>query len=145
MTDQDAKGRFAPGNKLGRGAKRRAPKSLLKQAVTDSDVKALLQAGLRKAKNGSDDWAMWFLDRHVPRVKAISPPIHVELDTTDMHSTLRTVLERTAAGEISTDQAKDLLTAAQAVATVVKLEELQNQLEEIKQQMEAGRARLKAV
>jgi hypothetical protein len=140
-------GTFRPGNKVSKGSRKRSPKSLLKSAVSDQDFRDLLTAGLEKARGGDDGWAQWLLSRRIPAVRAVAPPVQVDLDLTNLDTALRSILQSVADGELSSDQGRDLIAAAQGVAVAVKLEEMQEQLDAITKQLNErpGHARLTAV
>ncbi|PLW82243.1 hypothetical protein CWI75_10720 [Kineobactrum sediminis] len=145
--ERNPDGTFRSGNVVCKGSRKRVPKSLLKSAVTDQDFRDLLTAGLKKAKGGDDSWAQWLLSRRIPAVRAIAPPVQVDLDLTNLDTALRSILQSVADGELSSDQGRDLISAVQGVAVAVKIEELQERMEEITRQLNerAGHARLTAV
>lgn len=66
-------GKFAPGNKLGRGnpfaARVARWRSALFSAITDDDVTAVVQALVRKARKGDLAACKVFLDRTMGRVQ----------------------------------------------------------------------------
>lgn len=134
-------GTFMPGNKEGSGSKKRLPKTTLRQTVSETDLALILHNGVQKALAGDDTWAQFLLNKMIPGVKSVSPPITVDLDFTNLTTALQSILERTADGLIPVDQARDLIVAAQGVATVVHLAEFEQRLKLLEEQ----RARLKAV
>tara|TARA_B110000503_G_C6745560_1_gene249467 strand:- start:27 stop:458 length:432 start_codon:yes stop_codon:yes gene_type:complete len=134
-------GTFKLGNKAGSGTKKRLPKTILRQTISEKDLGQLLQNGLQKALNGDDTWAQFLLNKMIPGVKSVSPPLRVALDFTSLETTLRSILERTAEGAIAVDQAKDLIAAAQGVAAVTQLAEFEERLK----LLEANRGRLTTV
>lgn len=134
LAKRNEKGHFLPGQTAapaGKSRRKRVPRALLDAAVSDEDLQRLIELGLQKAKDGDDQWAGFFLQRYLPQIKAQSPKIVFELDTSSPAAAIEDVLDAISSGTLSTDHGKDLIASIGTLAQVAEIEDIKLQIAEL--------------
>lgn len=143
--------KFKPGqsgNPNGRPKGRVTKRTEILEAVRDAfgSEQAFWAHVAQSAKGGDNECLRILAARLRAPLKAVAPTLHVDLDLETLHSSVESILREVAAGNIPSDQARDLITSVQGVNVSVKMQELGDELDALKKAMqEAGRARLQAV
>ena len=81
--------------------------------------------------------ARLILERIVPAVKPVADPVKFDIDASDLPSSARSILSAIAAGQIPPDQGRALIDAVASMARVIEVAELEQQLAELRELMEA--------
>lgn len=120
-----------PGGRSGQTAKIRA-------ALADGadDVAAVVLAA---AKGGDMQAARLVLERLVPAVKPVADPVQFALDDSDLPACARSILAAVAAGTLPPDQGKALIDSVVSMARVIEVAQLEQQVAELRELLEANR------
>lgn len=105
-----------------------------KLASGSDDVVAVV---LEKAREGDMQACRLILERIVPAIKPVSDAVRFDIDASDLPSSARSILSAIAAGQIPPDQGKALIDAVASMARVTEVAELEQQLAELREMMEA--------
>ena len=105
-----------------------------KLASGSDDVVAVV---MEKAREGDMQACRLILERIVPAIKPVSEAVRFDIDATDLPSSARSILSAIAAGQIPPDQGKALIDAVASMARVTEVAELEQQLAELRELMEA--------
>ncbi len=137
--NHDSNGKFIAGHRAAKATRRkRIPMSILRDACSDEDLQTLIEMGLDKAKAGDDQWIGFFINRMTPTVKPTSPMLKFDLDTSSPVSAIQDVLSAVAGGDIPPDQGKDLIAGVHALAQVKEIEEMHQQIAELREMLGNG-------
>lgn len=128
------KGKFAPGNKAAPTTRmRRAPRSLILECTSEDQIRKLVTNAFTLAEKGDPVWATWLLNRIVPPLRPTAPRIEFDLNTDDPAEAAQNILQATSEGLLSSDQAKDLISALASLNEIKQIQELSTEMAELKQ------------
>lgn len=123
-------GTFAPGVSGNPGGRSGQTKALREKLAEGAD--AVTRKVLAAAKKGDMQACRLILERLVPPLKPVAEPVSFELDSQDLPSCARSILEAIAAGNLPPDQGKALIDSVVSMARVIEVAELEKQLAELK-------------
>jgi hypothetical protein len=141
LIQRDEHGHFVKGNNLHQTSKRRAgPATLLRKITTDEQREEFLLQMWRDAQNPSHpdykELRFWLAERIAPRPRSVAPLVKFELDISDPKQAADDIACAVAAGEIASDQAKDLIQSLTALYKFRELEELSEQVQALKERID---------
>ena len=87
------------------------------------------------AKAGSKVWQMWFANRLWHPAKPTAPKVEFDLDVTDTTAAATSIIAAVGTGELSSDQAKDLVQSLAALSQIQEVEGIKVEIEELKQML----------
>jgi hypothetical protein len=99
----------------------------------DQDFDAILGAVIEAAKQGDLQAASLLLSRVAPPLKPVQEPVRVALPDGTLTEKAAAILDRAAAGELSTADAKQLLDGLGQVARIAEIDELTRRVEALEQ------------
>ncbi|WP_122346305.1 DUF5681 domain-containing protein [Pseudomonas coronafaciens] len=137
MTSRVAGGKWAPGqsgNPGGRSGQTQAIRAKLAEGG-----EAVTKKVLAAARKGDMQACRLILERLVPPIRPSVEPVTFDLDDTDLPSAAKSILRAIAEGKLPPDQGKNLILGLGAVARVIEVAELQQAMEELRQQVEEMR------
>lgn len=91
----------------------------------------------KAAKDGDQACMSLLVSRVRAPYKAASKPVTFDLDTSDLPSALRSVIEATASGEIDPDAARDITTALASASAVAHQSEVESRLAALEESVNA--------
>jgi hypothetical protein len=150
MTDEPSKngdqtgkgldGKFAPGNRLGRGrpAGSRNRASLLLAELIDGEGEGIVRALVAAAKGGDVSAGRALLDRLVPARKDrpvlfALPPL---TSATDAPKAMAAIVQAVASGDLTASEASDLAALVEKFVKAIEASELAVRLSAIEKQLE---------
>ncbi|MCD1609844.1 DUF5681 domain-containing protein [Stutzerimonas kunmingensis] len=135
MSQPKNSGRWKPGQSGNPGGRSGKTEKIRAQLATGAA--AVAKVVLDQAKAGDMTACRLVLERLVPPVKPISEPVEFRLDETDLPASARSILSAIASGQIAPDQGKALIDAVTSLSRVIEVAELEKQLAELRELMEA--------
>jgi hypothetical protein len=129
---RDANGRFAKGNPgQPKGSRHRA--TLAAEALLDGEAEALTRAAIEAGLAGEPVALRLCLERIIPArksrpVRFAMPPLKTAADAT---IAMATIVEATAAGDITPDEAEAFTRLVEAFVKVVELTDLERRVREL--------------
>ncbi len=133
--DQTADGKFAPGNKLGKGRPEgsRNKATLACQELLDGDAEALTKTAIELAKGGDIQALRLCLDRLLPPRK--DRPLVMDVpdiqDIGGLADASAVVLQSVVAGEITPSEGQALSSILESRRKVIELTDIERRVEEI--------------
>ncbi|TBW04255.1 hypothetical protein E0E52_12980 [Azotobacter chroococcum] len=118
-----------PGGRSGQAAKIRAALA----AGADDVAEIVLEA----ARGGDIAACRLVLERLVPSLKPVAEPVQFDLDDSDLPASARSILSAVADGRLPPDQGRSLIDAVVSMARVIEVAELEQQLAELREMLEA--------
>lgn len=92
---------------------------------------------LEAARGGDIAACRLVLERLVPSLKPVAEPAQFDLDDSDLPASARSILSAVADGRLPPDQGRSLIDAVVSMARVVEVAELEQQLAELREMLEA--------
>jgi hypothetical protein len=146
-TGRRTDGKFARGNKLGKGHSPRLHQYLAvwREAVSEDDVRELLQVVLRMAKKGDLKAAQFFCDRFFGRPRrtpaiAAEPLQTIDLpDLNDPKALVRAannIIKATGRGDLSPEQAATLAALVELARKTHETNQLADEVRELRELVE---------
>lgn len=135
MTERVKSGQWAKGQSGNPGGRSGQTQALRAKLAEGAD--AVTRKVLAAAKKGDMQACRLILERLVPPIKPTSEPVHFELDDTDLPSAARSIMRAVAGGKLPPDQGKSLVDGLGAVARVIEVAELQQAVDDLRQEIEA--------
>lgn len=146
-TERNPDGTFAHGNKVAKGNSPRLHQytAALREAVTDDDVKQLMQVVLRKAKKGDLRAAQFLCDRLLGRPRR-TPVVAAEVlktidlpDLNDPKALVRAaneIIRATGRGDLSPEQAATLAALVELARKTHETSQLADEVRELRDLVE---------
>jgi hypothetical protein len=131
---RDQQGRWmvgASGNPLGRPSGTGHVARL--RAELAQELPGILESLIRQAKGGDVAAIRVVLDRVIPPLKAVDAPLSLELPEGGFTSQGRAIVASAASGEVSAQEAAQLVAAISNLARVEALDELVKRVERLEQ------------
>jgi hypothetical protein len=136
---QPARGRpFAPGNP-GRKPGSRNKLSLLAEAMLDEDAAEIMRIAIGLAKAGDSQILKLFVERLLPKQRAIELNLPELKRAADCADALAAVVEAVAAGEISPSQAAAIGTLLESYTRALHASDLEKRIEVIEEALEQSK------
>lgn len=88
------------------------------RAAIATDIPDIIQALVKKARDGDTGAARLLLDRCLPPLKATEQPVAIKLPAGEPAEQARSILEQIATGKVTPDEGLTLLTAISRVAEI---------------------------
>ena len=113
---------------------KRLPRSILAEAVSEEDLKELLIKGMAEAKKDiNGPWGMFIASRLWSASKAMAPRVEFDLDVSNPTRAAEDILSAVGKGELSSDQAKDLVQSLAALQQISEVEMMKSELAELRE------------
>lgn len=128
-------GRWKPGQSGNPGGRSSQVGKLRAKLASGADDVAVVV--MEAAKGGDMQACRLILERMVPALKPVAEAVKFELDDTDLPACARSILAAVAAGTLPPDQGKSLIDAVVSMARVIEVSELEQQLAQLRELMEA--------
>lgn len=99
------------------------------RAAIEQHSEAILTTVIRAATNGDMQAARMLLDRITPPLKAVQQPIAVKLSGNTLTERARSILDAVTRGDMTADDAKDLIGALAAIAKISEVDDLMKRVQ----------------
>jgi hypothetical protein len=124
---RDDEGRFLPGSPPGPGRPRRTDAEAVQREAIRAALPGIVNRLIESAEGGDIQASRLLLDRVMPALKPVAPPVEVALGD-DLTQASGAVLAALTDGSIGTDQASDLAGVLSALARVKEITELESRV-----------------
>lgn len=133
-------GAFAKGNKVHRPIRsKRLPRTILAEAVTEDDLRELLAKGMAEAKKDiNSQWGMFIASRLWQAPKSMAPRVEFDLDVSNPTRAAEDIISAVGKGELSSDQARDLVQSLAALHQISEVESLKLEIDQIRTLLAKG-------